>query len=78
MTLNTARAMAAVLAARGQYVALRIAPGLGHTWREARAELPYSLVFASQHLSRRAGGVPLRLASGKAGIASVTLPRRVG
>ena len=78
VTLNTARTMAAVLAARGQYVALRIAPGLGHTWREARAELPYSLVFASQHLSRRAGGVPLRLASGKAGIASVTLPRRVG
>ena len=50
-TLTTARTMARDLAARGQYVALHLAPGLGHTWREARAELPYSLVFASQHLS---------------------------
>jgi hypothetical protein len=40
-----------VLADRGQYVAIRLAPGLGHSWREARAELPYSLVFASQHLA---------------------------
>lgn len=51
-TLDTARALARDLAARGQYVALRLAPGLGHTWREAGAELPYSLVFASQHLTR--------------------------
>jgi enterochelin esterase-like enzyme len=51
-TLETARAMARGLAARGEYVALRLAPGLGHTWREASAELPYSLVFASQHLTR--------------------------
>jgi hypothetical protein len=43
--------LARVFAGKGQYVALRLAPGLGHTWREARAELPYSLVFASQHLS---------------------------
>jgi enterochelin esterase-like enzyme len=51
-TLATARTMAHDLAARGQYVALRFATGLGHTWREARAELPYSLVFAGQHLAR--------------------------
>ncbi|HST67270.1 MAG TPA: alpha/beta hydrolase-fold protein, partial [Mycobacteriales bacterium] len=48
----TARTLARDLAVRGQYVALRLAPGLGHTWREARAELPYSLIFASQHLER--------------------------
>lgn len=32
------------------YLALRIAPNFGHTWREVRFELPYSLVFASHHL----------------------------
>ena len=42
------------LAARGQFVSLQIARGVGHTWQEARLELPYSLVFASRHLS--AGG----------------------
>jgi enterochelin esterase-like enzyme len=52
VTRDTAQTMARDLAARGQYVALRVAPGLGHTWREASAELPYSLVFASQHLAR--------------------------
>lgn len=51
-TLGTAQSMARELAGRGQYVALRLAPGLGHTWREARAELPYSLIFAAGHLAR--------------------------
>jgi enterochelin esterase-like enzyme len=46
----TARTIAAGLAARGQYAALRVAPGLGHTWRETRAELPYALAFADRHL----------------------------
>ena len=46
-----AAALAGELAARGQYVALRLAPGLHHSWREARAELPYCLVFASRHLA---------------------------
>ena len=50
-TVRTATQLAKVLAARGQYVGLRLAPGLGHTWREARAELPYTLVFADQHLA---------------------------
>jgi enterochelin esterase-like enzyme len=45
------------LVARGQLVSLRVARGVGHTWLEARLELPYSLVFASQHLS--AGGAQL-------------------
>jgi enterochelin esterase-like enzyme len=53
-TSRTASRLAELLAHRGQYVALRLAPGLGHTWREARAELPYSLVFANQHLTRAA------------------------
>jgi enterochelin esterase-like enzyme len=42
------------LVARDQLVSLRVARGVGHTWLEARLELPYSLVFASQQLS--AGG----------------------
>jgi hypothetical protein len=49
-TEGNAILLARVLAARGQYVALRLGPGQGHTWREARIELPYSLVFASRHL----------------------------
>lgn len=53
-TSRTATRLADMLAHRGQYVALRLAQGLGHTWREARAELPYSLVFANQHLTRTA------------------------
>lgn len=40
------------LLAAGQTVAVRIAPGLGHSWYEARVELPYSLVFAWDYLGR--------------------------
>ncbi len=47
--LGQARQLAVELADRGQVVALRIAAGTGHTWREARLELPYSLIFADQH-----------------------------
>jgi enterochelin esterase-like enzyme len=50
-TASTARQLARLFAARGQYVALRETPGLGHGWREARAELPYALVFAARHLA---------------------------
>lgn len=46
-----ASTLATALAARGQYTALRVAPGLGHTWRETRAELPYALAFADRHLT---------------------------
>ena len=41
---------ASVLGQRGDYVGVRINPGLGHTWREARYELPYALAFASARL----------------------------
>jgi enterochelin esterase-like enzyme len=47
--LQQARQLAVELADRGQVVAMRIAAGTGHTWREARLELPYSLIFADQH-----------------------------
>jgi enterochelin esterase-like enzyme len=48
--LGQTRQLAIELAERGQVVAMRIAAGTGHTWREARLELPYSLVFADQHI----------------------------
>jgi enterochelin esterase-like enzyme len=51
VTSRIAARLAQMLANRGQYTALRLAPGLHHSWREARAELPYCLVFASQHLA---------------------------
>jgi enterochelin esterase-like enzyme len=50
-TVGTATALAKEFAARGQYVAVRLGPGMGHTWMEARVELPYSLVFAGKHLA---------------------------
>jgi len=54
-TLPTARWLAAEFAARGQYVALRVAPHQAHTWTAARLELPYSLVFANAHLQHATG-----------------------
>lgn len=56
-TARTAVGLARALADRGQYVALRLAPGLHHTWREARVELPYSLVFAADHLHPATAGL---------------------
>ncbi len=50
-TAPAAISLARELTARGQYVALRLAPGLHHTWQEARVELPYSLTFAHDHLT---------------------------
>lgn len=46
--VNTARRIAGLFAAKGQPVALRLEPNLNHTWRTARAGLPYLLTFASQ------------------------------
>jgi enterochelin esterase-like enzyme len=53
---RTVQLMASVLGRRGDYVGVRINPGLGHTWREARYELPYALAFAS---ARLAAGPPV-------------------
>lgn len=44
----TGHRLANALAARGQNVALVLQPGLTHTWRAARAALPYMLAFANQ------------------------------
>jgi S-formylglutathione hydrolase FrmB len=45
--------LARMLAARGQQAQDTIVPDANHTWRGARAELPYALAFASQHLTVR-------------------------
>lgn len=50
-TRRNAIALATILARRDQYVAVRIAPSYGHTWREVQLELPYSLLFADAHLT---------------------------
>lgn len=47
----TGHRLANALAARGQQVALVLQPGLTHTWRAARAALPYLLVFADQQFN---------------------------
>ncbi len=44
----TGHRLANALAARNQNVALVLQPGLTHTWRAARAALPYMLAFANQ------------------------------
>jgi hypothetical protein len=46
--VTTTYRMANALAARGQYVAVHLEPGMTHTWRAARAALPYLLAFADQ------------------------------
>ncbi|MHB1062918.1 MAG: alpha/beta hydrolase [Georgenia sp.] len=39
-----------LLRVAGQRVEYRVEPGAGHTWRMARAALPYALVFASTNM----------------------------
>ncbi|MEV5302599.1 alpha/beta hydrolase [Amycolatopsis methanolica] len=41
--------VAVLLAADGQQAVVHVEPGLTHTWRTARATLPYLLVFAGGH-----------------------------
>jgi S-formylglutathione hydrolase FrmB len=45
--------LARMLVASGQQAQDTIVPDANHTWRGARAELPYALAFASQHLTVR-------------------------
>jgi S-formylglutathione hydrolase FrmB len=52
-TRGEAVRLARMLAARGQPAQDTIVPDANHTWRGARAELPYALAFASQHLTVR-------------------------
>lgn len=46
--------IANALTRRGQYVAVHVEYGQAHTWREARAALPYLLDFASQRFGSSA------------------------
>jgi hypothetical protein len=83
----TARAMARVLVSRGVPVGLLIdPPRFGHTWREARVEIPYALAFAAAHLGGTgrllppAGGggrtAPLGVLAGLPARTVVALPPR--
>lgn len=55
----TVESLGRELAGRGVQVGVRVDPaGLGHTWKEARREVPYALVFASSHLARPPAPVP--------------------
>ena len=50
VTATQALRLAQELAQRGQASSYRPALHMHHTWREARAALPYALIFAWQHL----------------------------
>jgi hypothetical protein len=60
--------VANALAARGQNVAVHLEPGMTHTWRAARAALPYLLAFANQVFDPPGGHTPPPT------VASVTSP----
>ncbi len=64
--VTTTYRVANALAARGQYVAVHLEPGMTHTWRAARAALPYLLAFANQVFEPPATGHP-PIAVGKPG-----------
>jgi S-formylglutathione hydrolase FrmB len=51
----TANRIADAFRARGQRVAVRTEEGFGHTWRTARASLPYLLAFAAGSFERPGG-----------------------
>jgi enterochelin esterase-like enzyme len=53
----TGHRLADALAARNQKVALVLQPGMTHTWRAARAALPYMLDFANQNFNAPPSGV---------------------
>ena len=48
--LPEARRLARLLVRRAQLAVVEEVAGATHTWRGARAEIPYALAFASQHL----------------------------
>ena len=49
--LREARRLARMLSRRGQLTMVKEVAGATHTWHGARAETPYALTFASQHLT---------------------------
>ncbi|RSM45780.1 esterase [Amycolatopsis balhimycina DSM 5908] len=53
--VTTARSIADALRVRGQQAAVRTEEGFGHTWRTARASLPYLLAFAAGVFARPRG-----------------------
>jgi enterochelin esterase-like enzyme len=55
-TTTNALRLARQLALRGQEATYRPAPHQHHNWREARAALPYALIFAWQHFGHMADG----------------------
>jgi enterochelin esterase-like enzyme len=55
-TTTLALALAQQLAQRGQQTSYRLAAGQHHNWREARAALPYALLFAWQHFGTLPNG----------------------
>lgn len=55
-TTTDALRLAALLAARGQAASYRVAVHQHHNWREARAALPYALIFAWQHFGKLPDG----------------------
>src|SRR5574341_231485 len=58
--LPEARLLARLLTKRGQLAVVKEVSGATHTWRGARAEIPYALTFASQHLTTTVKpGLPL-------------------
>jgi enterochelin esterase-like enzyme len=59
--LPEARLLARMLTHRGQPALLKEVFGATHTWHGARAEIPFALTFAAQHLA--ASGTTLRSAS---------------
>jgi len=50
---HEARTLASMLTQRNQMALFTQVPGATHTWRGARAETPYALAFASEHLVGR-------------------------
>jgi enterochelin esterase-like enzyme len=55
-TTTDALRLAEQLALRGQPASYRPAPHQHHNWREARAALPYALIFAWQHFGKMRNG----------------------
>jgi enterochelin esterase-like enzyme len=70
--LGEARRLAAMLTGRGQVAVVKAVPGATHSWRGARAEIPYSLVFASQQLHGGSSGGHQLLADATARLPALT------